>query len=41
LHPGELEALLGARFERVDDREVTGSVPVFAGRERWQAWKRS
>jgi SAM-dependent methyltransferase len=38
LHPGELEALLGARFERVDDREVTGSVPVFAGRERWQAW---
>jgi hypothetical protein len=38
LHPGELEALLGARFERVDDREVTDSVPVFAGRERWQAW---
>jgi SAM-dependent methyltransferase len=39
LHPGELEALLGARFERIDEREVTGSVPVFAGRERWQAWK--
>lgn len=39
LHPGELEKLLGARFERVDDRAVTGSVPVFAGRERWQVWR--
>jgi SAM-dependent methyltransferase len=39
LHAGELEALLGVRFERVDDRAVADSVPVFAGRERWQAWK--
>ncbi len=40
LHAGELETLLDARFAREDDRAVDGSVPVFAGRERWQVWRR-
>lgn len=40
LHAGELEALLGAAFELGEDREVSDSVPVFAGRERWQVWRR-
>jgi hypothetical protein len=40
LHAGELDALLGGAFERIEDRAATGSLPVFAGRERWQAWRR-
>lgn len=40
LHAGEIEHLLAAHFERIEDRPVTGSVPVFAGRERWQTWRR-
>ncbi|MCE4542924.1 MULTISPECIES: TPMT family class I SAM-dependent methyltransferase [unclassified Caballeronia] len=36
----ELDALLSSRFELVDDREVSGSLPVFAGRERWMTWRR-
>ena len=37
----ELHALLGPHFELTDDREVTGSIPVFAGRERWLTWRRA
>jgi SAM-dependent methyltransferase len=37
----ELDALLGPHFELIDDREVSGSIPVFAGRERWLTWRRA
>jgi SAM-dependent methyltransferase len=37
---GELDALLSAHFELIEDREVSGSIPVFAGRERWLTWRR-
>jgi SAM-dependent methyltransferase len=40
LQAGELEALLAADFECVDERGVSGSIPVFEGRERWQTWRR-
>jgi SAM-dependent methyltransferase len=40
LRPGELEALLAAAFERIEDAPVEDSIPVFAGRERWQVWRR-
>jgi SAM-dependent methyltransferase len=40
LHPGELETLLGGVFERIDDQPVADSIPAFAGRERWQVWRR-
>ena len=36
----ELDALLGPSFGRVEDADVTDSIPVFAGKERWQRWKR-
>jgi SAM-dependent methyltransferase len=36
----ELAALLGPSFERIEDALVTDSIPVFAGRERWQVWRR-
>lgn len=38
---GELDALLAAHFERVEDEPVGDSIAVFAGRERWQAWRRA
>jgi hypothetical protein len=37
---GELEMLLGDRFERIADAEVDDSIPIFAGKERWQIWSR-
>lgn len=37
---GELEALLGDRFDRVSDAAVSDSIPIFAGRERWQVWEK-
>jgi SAM-dependent methyltransferase len=40
LAPGELETLLTPYLERLDDRPVADSIPVFAGRERWQVWRR-
>lgn len=40
LAPGELEALLAARFARVADAPARESIPVFAGKERWQVWLR-
>jgi SAM-dependent methyltransferase len=40
LQPGELEALLAGAFDRIEDSPVDDSIPVFAGRERWQVWRR-
>lgn len=36
-----LDALLGDAFERIADDPVSDSLPVFAGRERWQVWQRT
>jgi len=35
----ELDSLLGPRFDRLEDRDVPDSIPVFAGKERWQVWR--
>lgn len=35
-----LDALLAPHFERIEDRPVHDSLPVFQGRERWQIWRR-
>ncbi|KQR84706.1 thiopurine S-methyltransferase [Burkholderia sp. Leaf177] len=35
-----LDALLLPHFELVEEQEVTGSISVFAGRERWLTWRR-
>src|SRR5712691_11469445 len=40
LKAGELEDLLGERFDRVSDAAVSDSIPIFAGKERWQIWSR-
>lgn len=37
----ELDALLADRFERIEDAPVGDSIPVFQGKERWQAWRRT
>jgi hypothetical protein len=37
---GELDVLLSPHFELTEDCEVSGSIPVFAGRERWMTWRR-
>lgn len=37
--PADLEMLFSPWFVRIDDRPVTDSLPVFAGRERWQTWR--
>jgi SAM-dependent methyltransferase len=36
----ELAALLEPAFERVEDSPGADSIPVFAGKERWQVWRR-
>ena len=38
--PEQLDALLTPNFERIADQPVADSIPVFAGRERWQVWRR-
>jgi SAM-dependent methyltransferase len=38
--PQELDALLQPHFERIEDKPVSDSVPVFEGKERWQHWRR-
>ena len=38
--PEQLDDLLQADFEQIEDRAVHDSIPVFAGRERWQVWRR-
>jgi hypothetical protein len=40
LKAGELELLLAPAFDRIEDAAVADSIPVFAGRERWQTWRR-
>ena len=40
LGQGELEALLKDRFVLAADQEPRSSVSVFAGKERWQVWRR-
>ncbi|MGH8780913.1 methyltransferase domain-containing protein [Paraburkholderia sp.] len=36
----ELERLLGSSFELIEDEPVSGSIPIFEGRERWLTWRR-
>jgi len=36
----QLDALLCADFICEADAEVSGSIPVFAGKERWMVWRR-
>jgi SAM-dependent methyltransferase len=36
----ELDRLLAPQFECVADEAVSDSIPIFAGKERWQAWRR-
>ena len=38
--PDELKGLLTPHFELVEELRVEDSLPVFAGKERWQVWKR-
>lgn len=38
LKPGELESLLRERFDLAADSAVCDSIPIFAGKERWQIW---
>ncbi|HTN64885.1 MAG TPA: methyltransferase domain-containing protein [Burkholderiaceae bacterium] len=40
LAPAQLEALLTPDFERIEDEAVDDSIAVFAGKERWQVWRR-
>jgi hypothetical protein len=40
LKQGELQSLLGNVFEKIAESDVVDSVPVFAGRERWEIWQR-
>ena len=36
----QLDGLLAPAFDRIEDLPVGDSIPVFAGKERWQAWRR-
>jgi len=36
----ELDRLMQQRFDRIEDHPVTDSIEVFAGKERWQVWRR-
>lgn len=36
----QLDELLAANFECIEDQAVSDSIPVFAGKERWQVWRR-
>lgn len=38
--PVQLRTMLAQYFEQLEDRPVDDSIPVFAGRERWQVWRR-
>ncbi|HJW23379.1 MAG TPA: methyltransferase [Rhodocyclaceae bacterium] len=40
IRPEQLEALLTPNFELVEEAGVEDSIPVFAGDERWQVWRR-
>lgn len=39
--PQQLDDLLAPYFTRCEDRPLEDSLPVFAGRERWQIWQRN
>jgi cyclopropane fatty-acyl-phospholipid synthase-like methyltransferase len=36
----QLHELLGRWFEKIEDESVEDSLPLFAGKERWQIWRR-
>lgn len=36
----QLDSLLAEHFDCIADEAVTDSIPVFAGKERWMAWRR-
>lgn len=38
--PVQLRTMLEQYFEQVEDSAVEDSIPVFAGKERWQVWRR-
>ena len=38
--PDQLSQLLAPNFTLLEDAPVSDSIPVFAGRERWQVWQR-
>lgn len=40
-HQAQLDLLLAGAFERDEDAPVADSIEVFAGRERWQRWRRT
>jgi hypothetical protein len=35
----QLDELLGNSFEKIEDKEVEDSLPLYAGKERWQIWR--
>jgi hypothetical protein len=37
----QLDELLGGRFQKIEDEPVDDSLPLFAGKERWQIWRRN
>lgn len=40
LTPRQISALLDPAFELIEDQPVPDSLPLFAGKERWQVWQR-
>ena len=36
----QLDELLGGWFQHIEDKLVEDSLPLFAGKERWQIWRR-
>jgi hypothetical protein len=40
-NPAQLESLLAPAFVLERDVPASDSLPVFAGRERWQTWRRN
>lgn len=40
INRAQLDALLSGAFECIIDDQVSGSIPVFAGKERWMVWRR-
>lgn len=40
LTPQEISDLLSPAFDLIEDQPVPDSLPLFAGKERWQVWRR-
>lgn len=40
IDPGTLNSLLSTNFELLEELAPTDSIPVFAGKEKWQVWRR-